>query len=543
MSLKYRLLNGICRIAYESEYRRFMKIGRCSGDNAHSKAIPDNNHAHDRNSLGNTVASIQKDILMNYVRRNKDTEYGRKYHFSEINSYEDYCKNVPLTTYEDYEAYIEKIASGEKKILTDEPVNLFELTSGSSGGKKLIPYTATLKKEFQCGIYPWLADIYKKVTDVSEGTSYWSITPITTKKSYSPCGIPIGFEEDTEYFGSFIGKLMNSIFAVNSSEVKFVKDMDEFYHKTALGMLKGNKLALISVWNPSLLTLICEYIKDHAEELETELKQDVKNSSTHTHRPANTLKELIEAGDFGKVFPSLRLISCWTDASASKPAEELKKIFPTVPIEPKGILATECFVSLPFYGETGSRLSVYSHFFEFKSLETGEITTADKLTKGLYELIVTTGGGFYRYCIGDVIEVLESDGNTPPLIKFMRRAGITSDLFGEKLTDDYVRNVCTKLNIADNFCLLVPHGNRYILYTDADNLESNALDTALRESFHYDYCRSLGQLQQAKIIYIDEDGYDIYCKRLISEGMRLGDIKPAFLSRLDGWDAWFTQEQ
>lgn len=501
MSLKYKILNGICRLAYEPEYRRFTGIGK-------KPSSPD-------------IGSIQESIMLDYVRRNKATEYGQRYHFDEIASYEDFCKNVPLTIYEDYEDYIKDISNGKTGVLTEEPVKLFELTSGSSGGKKLIPYTATLKKEFQRGIYPWLADIYKKVTGVSSGTSYWSITPITTKKSYSPCGIPIGFEEDTEYFGRFIGKLMNSIFAVDSSEVKFVNNMDEFYHKTAMGMLKGDKLSLISVWNPSLLILICDYIKEHYEELKLD-------------------PELFKDGDFGKFFPSLKLISCWTDANASKPAEELQQLFPNVPIEPKGILATECFVSLPLYGEIGSRLSVYSHFFEFKNTETGEIVTADKLNKGFYELIVTTGGGFYRYCIGDVIEVLEADGITPPLIRFIKRAGITSDLFGEKLTDEFVRNTCDKLGIANHFCLLTPAGNRYVLYTEAVGITSEAFDTALRDSFHYDYCRSLGQLQCAQVIHIDSNGYDIYSQRLVSAGMRLGDIKPAFLSRLDDWNKWFN---
>ena len=163
--------------------------------------------------------------------------------------------------------------------------------------------------------------------------------------------------------------------------------------------------------------------------------------------------------------------------------------------------------------------------------------TADRLHPGTYELIVTTGGGFYRYCIGDVIEVLETDPAHPPRIRFLRRSGITSDLCGEKLTEDFVRGICLSLGLEQHFCLLAPEGRRYCLYTTAD-LPDSALDAALREGYHYQYCRELGQLQCAHVIRVSGDPDKAYLARLTAEGMRLGDIKPAYLSRLDGWKKW-----
>ena len=34
---------------------------------------------------------------------------------------------------------------------------------------------------------------------------------------------------------------------------------------------------------------------------------------------------------------------------------------------------------------------------------------------------------------------------------------------------------------------------------------------------------------------------EIYLSRLVSEGQRLGDIKPAHLSKLNNWDDWFLK--
>lgn len=503
MSLQCRILNGICRMLYRSEYRKF--------------TVPCN------------VGRVQQDYLQRLLQKNADTEYGRKYGFSEIRSYADFAERVPLTTYEDYEPYIAEMAAGKEHVLTAEKIRLFELTSGSSGGKKLIPYTDSLKAEFQHGIRPWLCDIYTHISGVCDGKSYWSITPVTAGKSFTEAGIPVGFEEDAEYFGRIEQHIMRMIFAVDGS-VKFPENMEDFYFSTAKQLLTCGTLSLISVWNPTFLTILCDFIRDNAEKLSHILPENQRTDFLVNAR----------AERFDRIFPDLKIISCWADGSAADHVGEVHRRFPDVPIQPKGLLATECFISFPLCGEEGSRLSIRSHFFEFRSLADGKITTADKLDKGMYEVIVTTGGGFYRYCIGDVVEVLETCPDHPPRIRFLRRKGVFSDLFGEKLSEEFVRSVLDALDIAGKFCLLAPEGNRYCLYTTAGNITADALDAALSESYHYAYCRRLGQLQSAEVMQITGDPAKDFLRRHTAEGMRLGDIKPAVLSRRSGWNEWFT---
>lgn len=503
MSLRCRILNGICRMLYRSEYRKF--------------TAPCN------------VGRVQQDYLQRLLQKNADTEYGRKYGFSGIQSYADFAELVPLTTYEDYEPYIAEMAAAKEHILTSERIRLFELTSGSSGGKKMIPYTDSLKAEFQHGIRPWLCDIYTHTPGVCDGKSYWSITPVTAGKNFTEAGIPVGFEEDAEYFGRIEQHIMRMIFAVDGS-VKFPEHMEDFYFSTAKQLLTCGKLSLISVWNPTFLTILCDFIRDNAEKLSHILPQKQRTAfldNAHAER-------------FDRIFPDLKIISCWADGSAADHVKEVRRRFPDVHIQPKGLLATECFISFPLCGEEGSRLSIRSHFFEFRSLADGKITTADHLEKGTYEIIVTTGGGFYRYCIGDVIEVLETYPDHPPRIRFLRRNGIFSDLFGEKLSEEFVRSVLDALGIAGKFCLLAPEGKRYCLYTTAGNITDDALDAALSESYHYAYCRRLGQLQAAEVMQITGDPAKDFLRRHTAEGMRLGDIKPAVLSRRSGWNEWFT---
>lgn len=506
MGVKCRILNGICRFVYSQEYRRFMTV--------------------------KDIGREQEKYLFELLEKNKNTLYGRKYHFEDIHSYKDFAEKVPLTKYEDYEPYINMICGGKRAVLTAEDVILMELTSGSSGGRKMIPYTPSLKVEFQRGIMPWLYNIYTEVKGADCGKSYWSITPVTQGKSFTECGIPIGFEEDSEYFGRAVQNIMNSLFAVDGS-VKFSADTDSFYLDTAAQLLRCRELTLISVWSPSFLTILCGYIRDNAEKLSENLP--LKNREGFLHAAENNR--------FNKVFPKLKIISCWTDGSAAEQAENIKKLFPGVNIQPKGLLATECFVSFPIVGEEGSRLSVRSHFFEFRSLSDGRIYTADNLKKGEYEVIVTTGGGFYRYCIGDIIRVLEVYPDAPPRIRFLRRNGISSDMFGEKLTEDFVRDILKKLGAENKFCLLAPEGNFYRLYTECRDITADMLDSALCESYHYNYCRQLGQLQAAQVCIVSGEPHKAYIKKLADDGMRIGDIKPCMLTRRSGWNSYFEREK
>lgn len=71
---------------------------------------------------------------MRMVRENARTEYGRANNFKAIRSMEEFRERLPLTTYDDYAGYIERIANKEKNILT---AYLTESMSTFDGSKKL----------------------------------------------------------------------------------------------------------------------------------------------------------------------------------------------------------------------------------------------------------------------------------------------------------------------------------------------------------------------------------------------------------------------
>jgi hypothetical protein len=424
--------------------------------------------------------------LNSILNSNRQTLYGEKYGFENIKSVADFQKNVPVTTYEDYVNYIEKIKNGEQNILTKEKVLLLEPSSGSTSARKLIPYTKGLKREFSSAILKWLWDLNKNFPKLKYGQFYFSITPQVAQNNDD--GEIVGFGSDDEYIGGLVGKWIAKKFVVPNS-VKSVTDMDEFWARTIDYIRRAKNLKLVSVWNPTFLLIMLEKAKMTGREL----------------------------------FPHLEVISCWADGNSKDYAEKLRTEFPDVYIQPKGLLATEGIMTIPIEG-LGKRLTD-SHFFEFKT-EHGEFLTKDNLEAGqCYEIILTTSGGLYRYDIGDIVEY---KGNM--CFDFVGKSGNVSDYFGEKLNEVHVRKV-----IADKvFRLLVPDEKNYILYSEND-ADEDKIDLGLRENFHYDYCRKLGQLDRVRLVRI-KNGQRQYIENCLKFGMRLGDIKPAYLSGRKGWE-------
>lgn len=64
----------------------------------------------------NHPIETQKGILFSQLFHAEDTEYGRKYGFNSISSYQDFKNKVPVVTYEEMEPYIEKARQGQKDV-------------------------------------------------------------------------------------------------------------------------------------------------------------------------------------------------------------------------------------------------------------------------------------------------------------------------------------------------------------------------------------------------------------------------------------------
>jgi len=470
-----------------------------------------------------------------------------------------------------------------------------EPSSGSTAASKYIPFTRSLRKEYRRALAPWIYDLITYYSVIVKGTAYWSITPVTHDIKKTPGGIPIGFKDDSEYFGRFARYWIRKIFTV-PQEVCKLNDVAAFRYMTLLFLLRDRNLRLLSVWNPSFLVLLLEPLLEWSKLLIQDIESGVITDSIkidpdsrkrlirHFSPDPSRAQELKRIFDsnlesakkhdgaeylYKQIWPNLSLISCWTDGNAALYLSELNSRFPDVDIQPKGLLATEAIVSVPLRGEKTGVLAVNSHFFEFIELSSGdpcdrgslETKLAHELSVGKrYSVIVTTGGGLYRYHMQDCIEVVGYLKQCPRII-FVGKSDNVVDICGEKLHEQFVAVVLeeafNKHQIKPSFFMIAPYLDaqqrcyRYSLFLQLHNAHAvtndtlSELNTAIehqfRKNFHYDYCRKLSQLQSLRIFLISP-GFSAITKYLQyrnQEGQRLGSIKPAVVDRGMNWHRIF----
>ena len=100
-------------------------------------------------SKAENADKVSEKLLMKLLKKNKNTELGKKYNFADIKNAEDYQKKVPFSVYEDYREYIDEMAeTSRQKLITAEKVEFFAKTSGTTGVMKRIPVVRKAKPAF-----------------------------------------------------------------------------------------------------------------------------------------------------------------------------------------------------------------------------------------------------------------------------------------------------------------------------------------------------------------------------------------------------------
>jgi hypothetical protein len=294
-------------------------------------------------------------------------------------------------------------------------------------------------------------------------------------------GIRIGLDSDLDYLSAWERALARWVFV----QTPALRDLKTSLAEVAAALKNEPDLRLISVWNPSLLLLLREHI--------------------------------------GRAWPKLSVISCWADAWAAEDAEKLRAFYPGVVLQPKGLLATEGVITLPWSDSAVPALN--SHFLEFLDAE-GRAHLAHELKLGEeYEVLLSTSAGLWRYRLGDKVRVTGQVKKTPTL-QFIGRADGGCDLRGEKLHPDFVAESLKPW--LPSFAILAPLASRdgYALYTEAD-ISTEQIETRLSLNPHYANCRRLGQLQAVKVIAMTKAEY---LDRCLQAGLTVSTVKTSSLT-------------
>ncbi len=419
--------------------------------------------------------------------------------------YATFASTVPVVDYDDLAPWIERMKQGERDTLCVGEILAFEKTSGSTSGAKWIPFNVSLRAEFQEAVRAWMGDLHRRHPRLAGGRAWWVVSQLHQAGATTPGGIPIGLANDDEYLGWWERKFASWLRVAHTSNLA----------SAAQELLTARDLRLISVWNPSYLALLWEQLKS-------------VRGGTMTPE---------------QLWPELTIISGWADASAAPDAAAIKRLFPQVTFQPKGLLATEGVVTIPWGDESKASVpALHSHFLEFQERQSRHVFRVHELQPRLeYEVILTTSGGLWRYRLNDIVEVDGFEQRTPRL-RFLGRADGGCDLRGEKLHPLFVQQILIRLT--SQFAMLAPTAAGdvpgYVLFTTDTTLHAAEIDAALSANPYYAHAIHVGQLSKVRIFLItDAFPSQRYLERCSQWGQRGGTVKATALHRKDDWEQWF----
>ena len=214
------------------------------------------------------IRKTQVKILLEILKTNKNTEYLKNFETesqilnieNEKELIEKFQNKIPVVNYEDIKEFVEKEKVGKSNVLLSDKIKLFELTSGSTSDVKYIPYTEKFLKSYMNGVFAWIYNLYQNNKRLFFGSSYWSVSPILKREAVTSAGIRVGIEDDTSYFDKVSGFFLNKLFTV-PKEIKNIQNMEDFLLITAVFLLLSENLAMISVWSPSFLMILLDFIE------------------------------------------------------------------------------------------------------------------------------------------------------------------------------------------------------------------------------------------------------------------------------------------
>ncbi len=457
---------------------------------------------HNRNryiSLSKKADVCGEKFLMKQLRLSRNTEYGKKYGFADIHSISDYQKRVPLSTYDDYKPYIDRmVETGEQGLLTGNFVDYFSKTSGTIKVMKMIPtvkgsYTHYLRS---CTII--FADLGDELKKKGGSIRYGrGMNLIESGGERTPSGIRTGYISGysigrANHFLKYITCLPDEVFEYTEPmDMRYIKaryalqDPDLTYMASVFMSGHTDTMAYI-IENHDMLTNDIEKgvinksvdIPEHIRsKLEKRLSPDPKRASELRNAFANGNDE----GIIPRIWPYMTLIVGIGGGEFSPFMQKMRYYAgPDIAFDylvygaSEGMIGTtlnaieEDYLMLPDGG-----------FFEFIPEDDPDAPPLLlwQLEKGKkYELVLTNEAGLYRYKIKDVVKVTGFLGNTP-LIRYAYRKEQIINIAGLHMTMEHAaetiklleKSIHTQIRdyslYADNDC----DPGRIVLFIEPDN--------------------------------------------------------------------------
>ena len=532
----------------------------------------------------------QEKLLLKILAGEKDTVWGKKYDFAGIRSVEAYQRKVPFSVFEDYEPLIERQLAGEAGLVNAKEPFMYCISSGSTGDEKYIPVSpedARKQQAYWEGVIP--GTIAQALSgyrteelfgDLFQDADVYETFGANGKRTGVRSGVGPRY---AKLSGSFP---FSDYYA--PPEVLFPEKLEEMlYVKLRFALADRNITALHSNFIHKLVSLF-SYIERHL----TEFAEDVATGQVSSFfsvteewqaylkahlapDPARgeELKALADAGKkeglIRRIWPNLKYARTISGELFRPYLEQYRVYAGDLPLHSFVYASSETNLGIAdcLDGKGEYCLLPDVCFYEFlpesesepgmmgdtepagKAEPTGgteparergttALTVKDVKVGGRYELIVTTLNGFYRYRLGDVVEVVGFRGACPK-IRVCYRENLVLSVADEKLNVSQLEMAMTGFleacgAHANGYCVTGDYTGdapRYRVFVEADKaLSADAaviLDRFLREmSFGYRSSRSLQEIDLPVICPLRSGCFRSLEKESVREGRRPEQLKP-----------------
>jgi hypothetical protein len=501
-----------------------------------------------------TPREVQAALLARILAANAETEFGKRYGFSQIRNIDDYRSAMPFRTYEDLRPYIERQElTGEPCLTWEQPV-YYHRTSGTVGTPKDIPVTETglrrLKHHQQISTYA-----QSRGSSIFEGKVF-AITGQAIEGRMAG-GTPFGSASGLIYQSQ--SRFVRSRYVL-PPWVSAIEYYEARYLAMAIYGLSEPAVTCIATANPSTLVRLLSIINQNSDEILGALatgrlpdaispNTPIENRLTPSaHRAAHLESKLKAAGQltYSDIWPDLKGVVTWTGSSCAIPLRNLSGSLPAeVSVIELGYLASEVRATVNVDVQRNVCLpTIFDAVFEFAERDAWEGGTAEFLSlheltaNGEYYVFVTTPEGLYRYDMNDIVRVTGRVNETPTLEFVQKGKGVTN-ITGEKLHEDQVLDAVTAAltdgGIESDFFIVLADRETagYTLYVEAKDPchrigpdLANDVDGRLRSSnIEYDGKRASGRLAPLKVQWLQSGAGDAYRIHRVANGQRDAQFK------------------
>lgn len=506
---------------------------------------------------------VNERVLLKILKKNCKSEIGTKYNFKSISCIKDFKERFPITNYDFYEEYIEKMVKGEENILFSEKIEYFGHTSGTTGKQKLIPTTKNSRliasKYMAILLNRFAYDNFKNKWNCERGLMVSDIVTTT----YTEGGTPICSATSGGMKGI---KNIIKYFYTSPIEVMEIKDKDSANYLHLLFALNERNLSYISGAFISNILDLFRILEDNYKDLIGDIRKGRINKKINLDdNIRKKLNEYLEPNaaradelerEFSKgfkgiiknIWPNIMYISTVTGGNFSIYDDKVNYYTDHLPIYSPVYAATEGTIGInPYIKNVRYVVIPDTVFYEFipfeeidkdnpKTLLINELKVGEK-----YEIVVTNYAGLYRYRLGDVVKVVNYYNNSPE-IEFLFRKNQVLNMVSEKTNEEHLTNAIR--SCMNNFNLsLVDYTTkpdnsitpgRYVFYCEfkenlfyekVKSLEKQ-LDKELRKSnLAYDRARNNRKLDDIKIIVLKSGTFKIIKESLLQKGVSKNQIK------------------